>query len=120
MLKQLIISAVVMLLLDSIYLSTFSQFFNDVVQKVQGSRIKFKFSGAALCYMFLIGGLHYFIISRHKSIKDAFILGMVIYGVYETTTYTLFEKWSPWAMLLDTLWGGILFAMTTAFTYTLL
>ena len=120
MLKQIIISAVVMLLLDGIYLSAFSEFFNDVVRKVQGGRIKFKVSGAVLCYIFLIGGLHYFIISRRKSIKEAFILGVVIYGVYETTTYALFDKWSPRAMLLDTLWGGILFALTTAVTYTLL
>lgn len=117
MFKQLIISGVAMLLLDSIYLSTFSEFFNNVVQKIQGSRIKFKISGAVLCYMFLIGGLYYFILSRHKSIIDAFILGIVIYGVYETTTYALLDKWSPQAVLLDTLWGGILFALTTTITY---
>ena len=117
MLKHIVISAIVMLLLDGIYLSTFSNFFNDVVNRVQGSRIKFKISGAVLCYIFLIGGLYYFIINQQKSVKDAFILGLVIYGVYETTTYTLFDKWSPKAMLIDTLWGGILFALTTALTY---
>jgi uncharacterized membrane protein len=120
MLKPIIISAVVMLLLDAVYLSTFSEFFNNIVQKIQGSRIKFKLSGAVLCYIFLIGGLNYFIISRRKSVKEAFILGMVIYGVYETTTYAIFDKWSPLAMLLDTLWGSILFALTTAITYRFL
>ena len=117
MLKQIIISAIAMLLLDAIYLSTFSEFFNNIVKTVQGSRIKFKFSGAVLCYMLLIGGLYYFIISQHKSVKDAFIFGIVIYGVYETTTYAILDKWSPWAVLLDTTWGGILFALTTAITY---
>ena len=120
MLKQILISAVAMLLLDAIYLSTFSEFFNNVVKNIQGSRIKFKFSGAILCYILLIGGLHYFIISRHKSVKEAFILGIVIYGVYETTSYAILDKWSPWAMLLDTTWGGILFALTTAVTYKLM
>jgi uncharacterized membrane protein len=117
MLKQIIISAIAMLLLDAIYLSTFSEFFNNIVKTVQGSRIKFKFSGAVLCYMLLIGGLYYFIISQHKSVKDAFIFGIVIYGVYETTTYAILDKWSPWAVLLDTTWGGILFALTTTITY---
>lgn len=120
MLKPIIISAIVMLLLDAVYLSTFSDFFNNVVKNIQGSRIKFKLSGAVLCYMFLIGGLYYFILSQRKSVKEAFILGMVIYGVYETTTYAIFDKWSPWAMLLDTLWGSILFALTTAITYRFL
>lgn len=120
MLKPIIISAVVMLLLDAVYLSLFSEFFNNIVKNIQGNRIKFKISGAVLCYMLLIGGLYYFIISQRKSVKEAFILGMVIYGVYETTTYTIFDKWSPWAMLLDTLWGSILFALTTAITYRFL
>jgi len=119
MLKQIIISAIAMLLLDAVYLSTFSDFFNNIVKTVQGSRIKFKLSGAVLCYMLLIGGLYYFIISQHKSVKDAFIFGIVIYGVYETTTYAILDKWSPWAVLLDTTWGGILFALTTAITYFL-
>jgi uncharacterized membrane protein len=117
--KQLITIAIVMLLLDFIYLHTFSDFFNNVVMRVQGTKIKFNYIGAILCYILLIGGLNYFIINKKKSLMDAFILGIVIYGVYETTTYTLFEKWSPLAVVIDTLWGGILFTLTTYITYKL-
>lgn len=117
--KHLIITAIIMLLLDAIYLSTFSKFFNDVVTKVQGSKIRFNILGAIFCYMFLIFGLNYFIISHKRSLIDAFILGIVIYGVYETTTYALLKDWSPMAVALDTFWGGILFTLTTYFTYTL-
>ena len=117
--KQLIIIAITMLLLDAIYLTTFSKFFNDVVTKVQGSKIQFRLIGAILCYICLIFGLNYFIISQKKSLLDAFILGIVIYGVYETTSYTLLKDWSPIAVAMDTLWGGILFTLTTYFTYTL-
>jgi len=117
--KQLIITAIIMLLLDAIYLTTFSNFFNDVVTKVQGSKIQFRLIGAILCYICLIFGLNYFIISQKKSLLDAFILGIVIYGVYETTSYTLLKDWSPIAVAMDTLWGGILFTLTTYFTYTL-
>jgi len=108
-----------MLLLDAVYLNVFSKFFNDVVTKVQGSKIKFNVLGAIFCYMFLIFGLNYFIISQKKSLLDAFILGIVIYGVYETTTYALLKDWSPIAVAMDTFWGGILFTLTTYFTYTL-
>ena len=117
--KHLIITAIIMLLLDAIYLSTFSKFFNDVVTKVQGSKIRFNILGAIFCYMFLIFGLNYFIISHKRTLIDAFILGIVIYGVYETTTYALLKDWSPMAVALDTFWGGILFTLTTYFTYTL-
>jgi uncharacterized membrane protein len=80
---------------------------------VQGSNIQMNFLGAALCYIFLIAGLNYFIIKPHKSPTDAFLLGLVIYGVYETTNYALFKNWSILTVFIDTLWGGILFALTT-------
>ena len=115
-----IITAIIMLFLDSIYLNVFSGFFNNVVRNVQGSPIKFNVLVAVLCYILLIGGLNYFIISKRKPLLDAFILGIVIYGVYETTTYALLENWSPKAVILDTLWGGILFTLTTYFTYLFL
>lgn len=118
--KQILVSAILMLLLDAVYLHSLSNFFNNVVTKVQGSKIEFGIVGAILCYIFLIGGLNYFIISPRKSVKDAFILGIVIYGVYETTTYSLFKNWSPLAVVIDTLWGGILFALTTYFTKRIL
>ena len=118
-LKQIIISAVTMLILDFIYLGTFSGFFNNLVKSIQGTAIKFKTLGAVLCYILLIGGLNYFIIDPRKSVLDAFLLGIVIYGVYETTNYALLDKWNLQAMALDTTWGGLLFAITTKVTYAL-
>jgi len=118
-LKQVIISGIAMLLLDFIYLSTFSGFFNKLVTSVQGSKIKFNAVGAILCYILLIGGLNYFIISRKKSLQEAFLLGIIIYGVYETTNLAILEKWTIQSVALDTLWGGILFALTSKITYML-
>jgi uncharacterized membrane protein len=108
-----------MLLLDFIYLSTFSTFFNNLVQSIQGSPIKMNLIGAILCYILLIFGLNYFIIAQKKPIADAFLLGVVIYGVYETTNYALLKKWQPQAVALDTLWGGVLMAITAKVTYAL-
>jgi uncharacterized membrane protein len=116
-LKQILISGVAMLLLDAVYLSTFSGFFNKLITSIQGSPIQFNIVGAVLCYILLIGGLNYFIISRKKSLQEAFILGIVIYGVYETTNLTILKNWNMKAVALDTLWGGILFALTSKITY---
>ena len=118
-LKQLLISGIAMLLLDAVYLSTFSGFFNKLVTSVQGSKIKFNIIGAILCYMLLIGGLNYFIISRKKTLTEAFFLGIVIYGVYESTNLAILEKWNMQAVALDTLWGGVLFTLTSHITYML-
>ena len=119
-LLSIFLTGLIMLVLDSIYLTTFSGFFNNLVQSVQGTKIQFRLSGAIACYLLLITGLQYFIIEKKKSVKDAFLLGILIYGVYETTTYAIFKNWSIKSVLLDTLWGGILFALTTAIVYRVL
>jgi uncharacterized membrane protein len=66
-----------------------------------------------ICYIFLITGLNYFIIGPKKTTSDAFLFGLVVYGVYETTNWALFQNWSVLTVLMDTLWGGTLFALTT-------
>jgi uncharacterized membrane protein len=109
----LLISAILFILIDSVYLNLLKGYFEKQVLKVQGSPLKMNFLGAVLCYIFLIVGLNYFIIKPKKSIQDAFLLGIVIYGVFETTNYALFKNWSILSVIIDTLWGGILFASTT-------
>jgi len=109
----LLISAILFVIIDSVYLNFMKDYFQKQVIKVQGSPIKMNFLGAILCYIFLIVGLNYFIIKPKKSVQDAFLLGIVIYGVYETTNYTIFKNWSILSVIIDTLWGGILFGSTT-------
>jgi uncharacterized membrane protein len=119
-LRQIFLSSVIFICLDFLYLTTFNRFFNEIIHDIQGSSIKFNFIGAILCYILLIYGLNYFIINQKKTAMDAFILGVVIYGVYETTNYTLFNKWRMTAVILDTLWGGSLFALTTMILHRLM
>jgi uncharacterized membrane protein len=116
---RLLTSAILFVIIDSVYLKFMKDYFQKQVIKVQGSPIKMNFLGAALCYIFLIAGINYFIIQPKKSVQDAFLLGLVIYGVYETTNYAIFKNWSIISVIVDTLWGGILFALTTYITQTI-
>ena len=109
----MLLSAIIMLSIDFVYLNVMKGFFDKQIQLVQGSQLKINYLGAALCYIFLIAGINYFIIKPKKSISDAFLLGIVIYGVYETTSYALLKDWSIFTVIIDTLWGGLLFASTT-------
>ena len=108
-----LVSAIVFITIDFIYLNVIKNYFYKQVKSVQGSELKINFLGVALCYIFLIIGINYFIIKPHKSVSDAFLLGLIIYGVYETTNYALLKNWSILTVIMDTLWGGILFAITT-------
>jgi uncharacterized membrane protein len=106
-------SAIIFVVIDFIYLNLIKDFFGKQIKSVQGSEITVNILGAVLCYIFLIIGINYFIIKPRKSVQDAFLLGLIIYGVYETTNYALFKNWSILTVIMDTLWGGILFAITT-------
>ena len=52
-------------------------------------------------------------------ILDAMILGWVIYGVYEGTNYGILKNWKMSTVIIDTLWGSVLFGLTTYLTYML-
>jgi len=62
-------------------------------------------------------GLYYFIWKPHKPVKDAFLLGLFSYGIYEFTNWAIFKDWKPIVVVLDMLWGGTLFALTTFIFY---
>jgi len=113
----LLISAITLLTVDFIYLTLIKNYFAWQIKRVQGDTMNINYFAAALCYIFLIVGLNYFIIKPRKSISDAFLLGLVIYGVFETTNMALFKNWSFFTVLIDTIWGGILFALTTMIVY---
>ena len=112
--KLVIISAIIFILMDSIYLTLIKNYFATQVKIIQGSPMKINFIATLICYVILIFGINYFIIQPSRSVKDAFLLGLVIYGVFETTNMALFTKWAWLTVLIDTLWGGILFAVTTS------
>lgn len=116
-LREIIISTVTLLVLDGIYLYSNLRTFENQVINVQRVVLKARPVGAILCYLALIFGLNYFIISKNRSPLDAFLLGLVIYAVYDSTNYTIFKQWSPMLAVTDSLWGGILFALTTYITY---
>ena len=110
---KLLLSAIIFVTLDFFYLNLIKDFFGNQVQSVQGTPLKINYLGAVICYIFLIFGLNYFIIKPNRSIQDAFLFGLIIYSVFETTNLALFSKWSWLTVIIDSLWGGILFALTT-------
>ena len=117
--KILLTSSIIMLALDSAFLYLITPLFKRQIKAVQKSPLELNMTGTIISYLFLILGLNYFILKDHKSVMDAYILGLVIYGVYEGTSMALLKDWRLETLLLDTAWGGVLFAGTTYLTYSL-
>lgn len=111
--KQLLVSAAGLVAIDFAYLTAIKGHFARQIAAVQGSPMVVNAFAAIATYVFLIFGLNYFIIRPGRSAWDAFLLGLVVYGVYDFTNLALLSKWQLFTAVTDTLWGGALFYLTT-------
>lgn len=102
-----------MLILDSLYLRTVSGVWNKMVSNIQGSHLNVRVTSAIAVYVLMSFALFYFIIAPKRSVHDAALLGLVIYGVFDLTNYAIFNKYSLIPALLDMAWGSFLFAAST-------
>ena len=116
--NRIIFSSIFLLALDFIYLSLNKSTFETQIVKIQRVVMQVKIIPALMCYALLIIGLNYFILRTHRPIMEAFLLGLIIYGVFDTTNYALFKKWDLKLAIMDGLWGGVLFALTTSIIYS--
>ena len=118
----------IVLALDSLWLSLMKHNYNALVRTMQGSDIQIAYIPALLSYMCVFLALYVFAIPRIQgqltdtmSILDIFKvcliygggLGISIYGVFNFTNMAIFNKYRHWILYADTLWGGILFTLTT-------
>jgi uncharacterized membrane protein len=111
--KDLAVITATFLIMDGTYFTVNSKFLTDTVKNVQKSTIQTKYGAVALTYVFMIATLYYFIIRPNRKAMDAFYLGVGVYGIYELTNYATLTNWPLSLVLMDTLWGGILFASAT-------
>jgi len=107
-----LVSSILILLYDSIYLNLFKNYFAGQVKNIQNSPISLNISAVMLSYLFIIIGFNYFVLGYKMSLSDSFLLGIIIYGIYETTNWAIFKNWSVLSVIIDTLWGGCLFLLT--------
>jgi len=109
-LKNYLLLSIIFVAIDSFYLSSVSGFFNKQIKDIQGGDLVLKIFPTFLCYITLSLGLYYFAIEKKFTIKECFALGLFTYAVFETTNMAIFKKWRWMTVLMDSIWGGILFA----------
>jgi uncharacterized membrane protein len=111
---QFILTAVVLLVIDAIYLKFIGgPFYSLAVKKIQGSEIKFRMYSAFIVYIILITGLYYFVIGPNKTVKEGAFFGLAVYGVFDFTNHAILDNYSLPLAMMDTIWGMILCGTTT-------
>jgi uncharacterized membrane protein len=104
----------IVFILDAVFLYSTSSFVIPLYQKIQNAPVTVRYYSAVLCYLLMVSGLYYFIIRENRTIWDAFLLGVFVYGVYDLTVLSVFSKYTLEIALMDIVWGGILFASSVA------
>jgi uncharacterized membrane protein len=116
--NSFIISSVLLVLVDSVYLYFIGKpVFDKTVAAIQNSALVVNIAPAIFTYILMAILLNYFIISVNKSPFDAFILGFCAYGIFDFTNMAIFKKYNLRTAITDTLWGAILFFTVTSITY---
>ena len=87
----------------------------------QNSKLKVDLVSAGLSYFTLCFALNYFVLPYVKTndyglLSHSFVFGLVTYAVYDFTCGAIFEKWDKKLMIIDTIWGGVLYMITTYLT----
>jgi len=101
------------ILLDLVYFYFVQSSMQKMITSIQKTPMNINWVYFITCYLFLTFAVYFFIIRENKSVSYAFLLGITVYGVYETTNASIFQKWQNWIVFIDTIWGGILFALVT-------
>ena len=112
--KLIVLTGIVLFTIDYIFITSyFGGEYNILIKNIQKSKMEVNIFSAIIAYAFLIGIIYYFIIKVRRSVVDAAILGSLTYGIYAWTIYALLKNWSLKIAVIDTIWGGVLFGLTT-------
>ena len=117
---EILISCILFTGIDSIWLLLIMKnHYDDLIMKIQHSPMEPNILAAVFCYIFLVGGLYYFVMMKTKSFNILRILslavpyGLVTYGTFDFTTAAILKDWDLLTAFMDVAWGAVLCALTS-------
>ena len=114
----------IFLAIDFLWLGVImSKFYKDeleILARLSNGSLKPVLWAAGIVYILIPLGIVLFALPRvsqddliSTSLFWGFIYGLVLYGVYDMTNYSLVKKWSLRMSVVDILWGGTINAVVT-------
>jgi len=126
----LVISCISFIILDLIWIKIMQVPFSKMISSIMLPKLHIDYLTLIYTYSLLLIGFIYFIalpyLVHKKPLKyliASFLLGVIIFGNFESTNAALFPNWKTSIIILDTIWGGVLYFASTIiliFSYKLL
>ena len=120
--RHRLISTATLLILDFLWIGLYmGSRYSTMIKKIQGKAMKPNWLYAIIAYTLMVIGLNLFVLPninvKKVTIKDCltygFMFGLVLYGVYDFTIGAVLEKWSMSLAVLDVLWGGFVYFISS-------
>lgn len=120
-----LIAAILLSFMDFIWISSNFKMYNKTVKDIQGFEPKINIKYAIIAYAFMILSLFYVAIpftmnyinkndepgdKLYKSVLYGGSVGLSIYGIYNFTCMSFFEKYPLTTAIIDTVWGTFLYS----------
>ena len=99
-------AVLLLILIDMPWLFLIGETAQKLIYRIQGSDLKLKYVPALAVYLALA-----YLVLKTESPMEAFKVGAATYAVYDFTNLAMFKNYTLQFALMDTIWGGILFAM---------
>lgn len=117
-LKSIIKFSFILLMVDLVYLTLMTGHFKKLVKDIQKSELSLKLVPTFFVYVSIVMAWYLFVERNSKQkVQDSFMLGVLMYGMYDLTNYAIFKNWDIKTVVIDTLWGGTLYSLST-YIYT--
>ena len=124
--KVIVLSIVLFLVLDALFIGAMMKNWQSLLLRVQGEKLEVKMLSAIGAYIIMVFAWVYFVYKPyliHKNIwtavKTGAVLGFVIYGIFELTNHAIIKKWDFNFVIMDTVWGSVLYALVSYFALSL-
>lgn len=130
---QSIILLVFVLVIDIVWLTLSRKGYQRLVQNVQAAPLQIRVLPALLSYACVFIGIAFFAIpliemkvkNKSESLWKLCLLyggglGLVIYGVFNFTNMAIFKTYEVTMAIRDTVWGIVLFTVSTFLYFTVL
>lgn len=112
---HIILLFIILIIIDIIWLSLVKNKYFNMIYNIQKENVVINYYSVFITYIIMAFGVYYFtknIKSKKEKILNAFIFGIISYGIYDFTNGALLKNWDFKLAILDTIWGGILMAST--------
>jgi uncharacterized membrane protein len=103
--KHFIIAFFLIPLIDAPWLYFTSTESLAMFKKIQGVPVRISIAPTIVVYIALA-----YLLIQQTSVYGAFLNGMAVYAVYDFTNLAIFKDYTLKMALMDTAWGGVLFA----------